>query len=356
MPLHKTTQVRIEAFALIAGIVLLAFLLRFEISVDGAVRYRMLQMLIDEHRIPPGPYSLLQCLGAAPLYILGKAAGHPEGFVERFNVVVFCGMLFVLYQRLSRWTEASLLWHWFLLMLTGSMFLHHLRMFFTEVFSTASVVIGLAGIVTNTPVAGALAMSIGVINSPAMIVPLTLIVLKMAWDDRKFWYFLMPIASLVGICVEAWVRRGSPFLTGYEGDRGYETQLPYSGLPGFSYPFILGVLSILFSFGKGLFFFVPGLVLCPKTIERTSVRGPLRRLQELLLLFVAGMILVYAKWWAWYGGWYWGPRFFLLACVPASLALAIHLRDFGDRLAKKVFVLSLLILSVWVAIDGAIFG
>jgi len=241
-------------------------------------------------------------------------------------------------------------------MLTGSMFLHHLRMFFTEVFSTASVVIGLAGIVTNTPVAGALAMSIGVINSPAMIVPLTLIVLKMAWDDRKFWYFLMPIASLVGICVEAWVRRGSPFLTGYEGDRGYETQLPYSGLPGFSYPFILGVLSILFSFGKGLFFFVPGLVLCPKTIERTSVRGPLRRLQELLLLFVAGMILVYAKWWAWYGGWYWGPRFFLLACVPASLALAIHLRDFGDRLAKKVFVLSQLILSVWVAIDGAIFG
>ena len=60
------------------------------------------------------------------------------------------------------------------------------------------------------------------------------------------------------ILLEAWIRRGSPFATGYENERGLRTLLPYSGLPGFTYPFVLGVLSSLFSFGKGLLFFAPG--------------------------------------------------------------------------------------------------
>src|SRR4029078_4990998 len=41
--------------------------------------------------------------------------------------------------------------------------------------------------------------------------------------------------------------------------------------------------------------------------------------------FLAGLILVYARWWAWYGGWGWGPRFLLYAGVPSALGLAIVL-------------------------------
>ena len=40
---------------------------------------------------------------------------------------------------------------------------------------------------------------------------------------------------------------------------GFRTALPYSGQPGFSYPFFFGVLSVLFAFGRGLVFFAPGL-------------------------------------------------------------------------------------------------
>jgi hypothetical protein len=60
---------------------------------------------------------------------------------------------------------------------------------------------------------------------------------------------------------EAWLRRGSPFVSGYAANHGDRTILPYSGRAGFSYPLLLGIASILFSFGRGLVFFSPGLVL-----------------------------------------------------------------------------------------------
>jgi hypothetical protein len=128
--------------------------------------------------------------------------------------------------------------------------------------------------------------------------------------------------------------------------------MPYSGMPGFTYPFVLGVLSCFFSFGKGLLFFAPGLFLSARTIEA----GPLRRLHGLLLLFVAGMIAFYAKWSGWYGGWFWGPRYFLLASVPASLAVALCLRERDSSAVKQSLVLGVLLLSAWVGIDGAVFG
>src|SRR5207249_3697837 len=179
---------------------------------------------------------------------------------------------------------------------------------------------------------------------------------KLSWDAKKLWYFGIPACTVVGILAEGWMRRGSPFLTGYEGNRGFQTLLPYSGLPGFSYPLILGILSILFSFGKGLLFFTPGLVLVGNEAERISPGAKLRQLQQLLLLFTFGMVLVYAKWWAWYGGWFWGPRFFLFASVPASLALAVQLERPHDFAWKNIFVLAILLLSAWVGVDGALFG
>src|SRR5262249_62404931 len=124
-------------------------------------------------------------------------------------------------------------------------------------------------------------------------------------------------------------RRGSPFTTGYEGDHGIPTLMPYSGRPGFSYPFVLGVLSILFAFGRGLLFFTPGILFWFD--ERTRQRVPARAAVVLQLLFVAGLVLVYAKWWAWYGGGPWGPRYFVVAAAPASLLRAVRLRSRAHR-------------------------
>src|SRR5262249_54129415 len=116
-----------------------------------------------------------------------------------------------------------------------------------------------------------------------------------------------------------------------------------------------GVLSILFSFGKGLVFYAPGLVFWIR--KRTPhVNDVAFRTYVLWMGFLVGLILVYAKWWAWYGGWFWGPRFFLFASLPASLAIAVALAGRRDAsLGRLMALFVVLSLSVWVAIEGASF-
>ena len=131
--------------------------------------------------------------------------------------------------------------------------------------------------------------------------------------------------------------------------------MPYSGRPGFSYPLAFGLLSLLFSFGKGLALFAPGLWLL---FKRTATPAPavLRTWQRHSIWIVVGLVLVYAKWWAWPGGWFWGPRFLLYASIPASIALAIHLSDEDATPAAKALTLAVLGWSIWVGINGAVYG
>src|SRR6185436_5776493 len=108
-----------------------------------------------------------------------------------------------------------------------------------------------------------------------------------------------------------YVVRGGFLTTGYSGDEGFRTVLPFSGRSGFSYPFALGVLSMLLSFGKGILFFAPGLLLVAQA--RRLADRKVAALIDAWMLFLVGLVLVYARWWAWYGGWFWGPRFLLIA-------------------------------------------
>jgi hypothetical protein len=113
------------------------------------------------------------------------------------------------------------------------------------------------------------------------------------------------------------------------------------------------VLSILFSFGRGLVFFAPGVVLWLSSSTRAALKQ-WRALIGSMLVFLAGLVLVYAKWWAWFGGLSWGPRFFVFAAVPASVLLAVRIRHAGEWLAGDALALLLLALSGWVGLSGAV--
>ena len=130
-------------------------------------------------------------------------------------------------------------------------------------------------------------------------------------------------------------------------------------LPGFNYPFFFGLLAILLSFGKGLDLLHPRALPASCAAVCASLgasAAALQRLHTSWLLFVTGLVLIYASWWAWSGDWYWGPRFFLFASVPASFALALWTQRPSARLWVNLLALLVLALSVWVGIDGAIFG
>jgi hypothetical protein len=308
-----------------------------------ATRYLAIGQVVDM------PTPLLMSVLALPLYHFGDV-------VAQFNVFVFFGGLAVMAFLLRNEVPAPILRRVILILIAASMFSHHTQWFFGELLTATLVAIGLVLIVVGWPGPGIAMLILGALNQPAALPALFLVLLDRARPPHRLWKAAWPAAIVVaGMMLEFYLRRGSPFNSGYEGDHGARSVLPYSGLPGFSYPLVFGLLSILFSFGKGLALFTPGLwLLFKRPIERMP--DTLRRLQRHSVWFVVGLVLVYAKWWAWPGGWFWGPRFLLFACVPAAVALAIHLSDKGASTAAKALTLAVLAWSTWVGINGAVYG
>src|SRR5438093_5233828 len=135
-------------------------------------------MLVDELLLSASKHPIVQPIAALPLYVLGKAIGQPERLVRRFNLIVFSVMLLMMYRRLSDKTDIVVVTRWCLAMLACSMFLNHIRMFFTEVFSAAAVVVGLTYLLTGAPLAGSAAICVGAINSPPLLLALAVVAVK----------------------------------------------------------------------------------------------------------------------------------------------------------------------------------
>jgi hypothetical protein len=338
-----------------AGLALLFFVYPHSLSGDGGVRFEALAGLLDGGTVSRMPYSMVGPLFAAPLYWLGSLYGTADWWCGHYNVVILAAGVIVASRLTRDEPDQGAIRTFFLLLIAASMFPSHVRGFYGEVFTAVFVGVGILAVQFGRPLLGWTAIVLGTVNTPAALVGLVFIAGKQAWDTKRFRQ-LVPIVAAAGlILLESWVRHGHPLVTGYEGNSGAVTVLPYSGRPGFSYPLLFGLLSILLSFGKGLLFFAPGLLL-PLAADVSRVSDRLRASYSLWMWFLAGLILVYARWWAWYGGWVWGPRFLLFGSVPASLALAVRLRHSARASRAGLAATAVaLTLSVWVAINGAAF-
>ncbi|MCE9567575.1 MAG: hypothetical protein K8U57_36710 [Planctomycetes bacterium] len=108
-----------------------------------------------------------------------------------------------------------------------------------------------------------------------------------------------------------------------------------------------------------MLFFTPGLFArLPEVDSETQPdrEAELRLVYRVWLAVVVGLVLVYARWWAWYGGAVWGPRFFLFACLPASLVLARWTaRPERHSLIANLLVLLAVALSCWVGANGIVY-
>jgi hypothetical protein len=324
------------------------------IDGDAGVRYESLSRLVERHELSNARYSIVQELASIPLYAVGNHYHAAFAFVERFNLLVFFGGLIALYCLLRDSLDPDVLRRFILLLIAGTMFPYHTTNYYGEIFTAVAVACGLALFARGRFGPGTVSAVVGVVNSPATLGGLLLASAYNAWRTKRWLRWAVPVvAAAVLIAAESWIRRGSPLRGGYEGDAGARTVLPFSSRPGFSYPLILGVLSETLSFGKGIAFFAPGLLLI--FARRDRFAPEVESFFRASGFFLCGMILVYAKWWSWYGGWYWGPRFLLFAGFPASLLLAYHLASDRDRTSVRVLTLALLFLSVWVGANGAVF-
>ena len=342
-------------WALLAvGFAVLFFCLPHSLLGDDLVRFEDIERLLHDGHLSDSRYSLVMPILSAPLLLLGEVVGSPESWAARFNVIVVAAGAAVALRSLRGRIDPALARRLLLILLFASLLTNRLRDYNAEVLTATFFAVGLVLVVGERhAVAGWTAIVIGVVNTPAALIALALVAGAECVRTRRL-RCLVPIAAAVLLIgLEAWVRRGSPFTSGYEGDHGFATVLPYSGRPGFSYPFLLGVLAVLFSFGRGLLFFAPGLLLWLSDRTRREAAAH-RRVTVLMLLTVAGLVLVYAKWWSWYGGLAWGPRFFVFAAVPAALLIAFRLQHTGESARADAVTLGVLVLSAWVGLTGAV--
>jgi hypothetical protein len=344
----------VEWALLVGGLAVLFFLLPHALAGDDLTRFDDIERLLHDGDVSDSRFSLVMPLVSAPFLLLGEVVASPEWWAARFNVIVVAVGLLVGFRLVRTRIDEGLLRQFALVLLFASLLTNRLRDYNAEVLTATLVAIGIVLITSRGHVvAGWIAIVLGVVNTPAAIVGLAFLAVAEALRERRLRPLLWIAVAAGTIMLEAWIRRGGPLTTGYAGDHGIKTVLPYSGRPGFSYPLLFGLLSILFSFGRGLVFFTPGLLLWLGRGTRRLVREE-RHLVVLMLLFVAGLIVAYAKWWAWYGGLSWGPRFFVFAAVPASALLAVRLRHPGRSVYSVVLILGVLTLSAWVAVSGVI--
>jgi hypothetical protein len=136
--------------------------------------------------------------------------------------------------------------------------------------------------------------------------------LVLASDDRTegaraaMRYLIFCVPGLAALGVLNLVRFGSPFMTGYHTafDRG------------FSVPLLKGLAWNIASPYRSLFLYAPATLL----LFFGAIHFARRYKKQFILILgiVAYVFVVYSKWWAWHGGWCWGPRF-LVPVIPLLL-------------------------------------
>ena len=337
-----------------AGFLIVFLVVGHQVIGDGIYRFRDIQNLLYDGHLTDSSFSLVMPLASAPFLLLGHLVESQEWWAARFNVIVVAAGALTAWRLLRGRSDPALLRRTLLMLLAASLLAHGLRDYNAEVFSATLVALGILCIATDQhTLLGWTGIVVAVVNTPALIVGVAALVAVEIVRTRQLRYAGAIVAAVALVLLEDWVRRGGPLTTGYSDNHGYATLLPYSGRSGFSYPFVLGVVSILFSFGRGLLFFTPGLFLWLDDATRRAV-GACRRAIVLMLFVVAGLVGVYAKWWAWYGGLAWGPRFFALAAIPASLIVVLRVRAAGQSAGRDALSLVVLALSAWVGFAGLV--
>lgn len=326
------------------------------ITADGEMRWRAVDQLLQGLSLEGIRYSLIGPLFASPLIFLDHALGEGRTLASYYNVLLFLGAALALVIMLRPFLGREVALRFGLLLGLGSMIPFHTTNFYGETFTAVGLALGSVALLRGWEILGAIVLSLAAANTPATGVALGAMILVLAWRERKPLWLAIPLLAAILVISESRLQRGEFFVSGYEGSRGPPTVLPFTSVTGFSYPFALGALSLLFSFGKGLCFFSPGL-LAPAFADLFVAPGEDRSRTLFWAWFAAvgGLILVYGKWWDWSGDQYWGPRFLLFASFPASLALAGLLGQMRS-LRARIATGGALLLSAWVGFDGLVFG
>ncbi len=219
------------------GFLILFLVVPHALAGDDFTRYADIQQLLEHGRLTDSKFSLVMPLVSAPFLLLGHLVRSPEWWAARFNVIVVAVAWLAASRILRGHIHPRLLRYTGLVLLFESLLANRLRDYNAEVFTTACMTVGILCLVTQRwVVLGWAAMVIGVVNTPAAIVALTPIAVAEAWRTRRLRHLVPLAVAVLLVLVEAWIRRGDPFDTGYRERSRCRDAAPVFGAPRVQLP------------------------------------------------------------------------------------------------------------------------
>jgi hypothetical protein len=308
---------------------------------------------MDEGRLTPDRYSLEMPLLAAPLWVAGDAAARAGGeagparletigrVVQRFNKVVAFAIAVWLFRRLRRFGLGPIgAAGGVLVLLFASLLIPHSKDFYSEPLWTLFACVAL-GLLAEGPArtrrgdvvlaaATALAIPLNPLLFPVIVVTGVTLLFLEGEEGRPD--ALRGLACAAGGAalglglsfVENFLRRGALLDFGYTGE-------------GFTAPFFEGLFGQLLSPARGVVFYAP-LSFAGFFLLSRRVRADVRRFALTGIVFCIFLVLAYAKWHAWHGMTYWGPRFLLPLSIFGAAFVALAWREFPRPAARTSFV------------------
>ncbi len=339
---------------IVLGVAVLLCFVPQHVAIDDWRRQRALDAILNG---PPSgkvmKYSVVMPFVAFVPYLVTSAIGIGSVVYDHFDVLLWVPWCLFVGARLTRLRTRRFA-VCVVTLTTASMFAPFVTLFNSEAFSLMFVSAGLLLALDSegrfARTLGVVLVGLGVANIPVQIAAAAVAGTWLWWRRRQVWLLVsVALATLIHIADVTWT-------TGHLGLQKYpqewwETQLlPWGRIYDFGYPFLFGLVGILVSLGRGIVWYQPGLFVRNPDAPDDAVRT----WRTLMTLMVVAMIPIYAKWWAWYGGFTFGPRFFLLGVVPAAVALCDRLTNARNNGQWAVAAL-LTLWSGWVAIVGVLY-
>ncbi len=319
---------------------------------DGEMRANYIRQLLTDGKHLEHWYSYIGPLFSTPLLWVDRKLDLNEWLFTRFNVFVLAGGLVFAHRLLVPVADARLLRMTGLMLICASLFPLPMLTFYGETFTSVGLAVGIIAVATGRYWGWVIA-AVASANTAGTIPALGMAALYFGLTEGKLRHFAAPLMAVGLMVLESYIRRGTWIDHNYLDTGVAAARYTDSGLGSFGHPFVAGALGLIFAFGRGLIWWQPSLLFA---FRRQALSDPLERALRAWFWACLGLLVVYAKWWAWHGAAWSGPRFLIFATFPAMLLLAQAVLAPPTSVTRSIATFCALVWSVYAAVNSASFN